>query len=401
MQSLAADRSQTAQQVDFRYPENWVLVARTVAALSVMLCIAHAGLVLIPMVTRRTGSAASLLSWSTLGVLLGVVVAGLVVGVVANLFPTIRVSEQGLGISELTGWRYIPWKQISVLRVMELRDTNRYVLLVPFSGKTKPATPSLLFSVLPPVLGASGWGGQGLLLTSDIKDFDNLVKLIVTHMMQASGQNPNSTPLEAYVDEGALMPIAQLFLEPETELARIASNTNTSTNIYGVSEEETEPPVTWNTVLKRQALIAAVPVAVLASDVLMRNHQRPFVLDHIIWAVLLFALGVAELPFVAMLVRAVGELMVGSGQFNRTVWAYLELQVPRAFLVAAGGALLSLGLPPFFTQVFWFAGIVITTYLAVRYVQRLYYMPATHTLLSGLGTFIFQLSLLALYIGVR
>jgi hypothetical protein len=37
----------------------------------------------------------------------------------------------------------------------------------------------------------------------------------------------------------------------------------------------------------------------------------------------------------------------------------------------------------------------------IRYVMRLYYMPATHTLLAGLGTFIFQFMLLALYIGVR
>jgi len=58
-------------------------------------------------------------------------------------------------------------------------------------------------------------------------------------------------------------------------------------------------------------------------------------------------------------------------------------------------------MPAFFTQALWFAGISLTTYLTVRFVQRLYYMPLSHTLLAVVGTFIFQFSLLALYFGVR
>jgi hypothetical protein len=133
----------------------------------------------------------------------------------------------------------------------------------------------------------------------------------------------------------------------------------------------------------------------------MHNYERPFMFVHIIWALILFGLGVLELPFVAALTRAVGELMVGHGLFNRTVWAYLELQVPRVFLIAAGGSLLALGLPAFFTEALWLAGIAVTTFLTVRYVMRVYYMPITHTLLAGLGTFIFQFMLFALYMGVR
>ena len=93
--------------------------------------------------------------------------------------------------------------------------------------------------------------------------------------------------------------------------------------------------------------------------------------------------------------------MVGSGQLYRTAWGYLELQVPRIVLVMTGGTLLAVGLPVIFTQAFWLAGIVLTTLLTVRYVQRLYFMPISHTLLAGLGTFIYQFMLLALYFGVR
>jgi hypothetical protein len=275
------------------------------------------------------------------------------------------------------------------------------VVLIPFTGQTKPSTPAPMLDWLPALLGAAGWGGRGLLLTSDMKDFEKLLQLIVSYMVQASGQNPTSTPLEAYVDEDALMPIPQLILDPEAEIARIASNPAGRTELYGVSNEEVEKPVPWRKVLKRQVFIALVPVFVLMSDVLMRHQERSLMWEHFAWAIGLFVLGLAELPFVATLVRVVGELMVGSGQFYRTAWGYLELQVPRIVLIMTGGVLLAVGLPAFFTQLLWFTGIALTTFLTIRYVQRLYYMPLSHSLLAGLGTLIYQFMLLALYFGVR
>jgi hypothetical protein len=254
---------------------------------------------------------------------------------------------------------------------------------------------------LPALMGATGRGGHGVLVTSDMKNFDRLLQLVVSYLVQASGQNPNSVPLEAYVDEDAVMPIAQLFLAPEAEIVRIASSPNSKAELYGVSSEEADPPVAWPPVLKRQMLIALVPVFLLLSDVLMRHNERAFVWQHAAWALFMLALGIAELPFVGMLVRAVGELMVGSGQFSRAVSAYLELQVPRAILIMAGAALVGLGVPAFFAEALWLAGIVLTTFLTVRFVQRLYYMPFSHTLLAALGTFIFQFLSLALYFGVR
>jgi hypothetical protein len=93
--------------------------------------------------------------------------------------------------------------------------------------------------------------------------------------------------------------------------------------------------------------------------------------------------------------------MVGSGRFSRATNAYLELQMPRAVLVVVGAALLGAGAPALLTQALWFAGIVLTTLFLTRFTQRLYYIPLTHTLLAAIGAFIFQLSLLALYVGVR
>jgi hypothetical protein len=401
MQSLAAELQQSAQQGEFQYPRNWTLVVNTFSALLVMLSLAHAGLVLIPMVTAQGNSLTSLLNWATLGVVLGIAGASVVAAFLTNLFPTIQVTPQGLGVAEAMGWRYIPWKQISVLRVMEVRNHKRYVVLIPFTGKTKPATPAPMLGWLPALLGASGRGGHGVVITSDMKNFDRLLQLVVSYLVQTSGQNPNSVPLEAYVDEDSVMPIAQLFLDPDAEIVRVAASSNSKSDLYSVSSEETDVPVAWLPVLRRQLLITLVPAFLLLSDVLMRHNERPFVWQHAAWVLFMVALGMAELPFVGMLVRAVGELMVGSGQFSRAIWAYLELQVPRAILIMVGAALVGLGLPAFVAEALWFAGIVLTTFLTVRFVQRLYYMPLSHTLLAAMGTFIFQFLSLALYFGVR
>jgi hypothetical protein len=400
MQSLAAELQQSAVQGEYEYPQNWMLVARTLAPLLVMLSLAHAALVLIPLAASTPNRLNALFSWTTLGLALSVAAASLVAAILLNLFPTIQITAQGLGVSELLGWRVIPWKQISVLRVMELHNRSRYVVLIPFTGRTKPATPAPMLRWLPALVGATGRGGRGVLITSDIKNFDRLMQLVISYLVQSSGQNSNLVPLEAFVDEDSVMPIAQLLFDPEAEIVRMSNNPKGKAELYGVSSEDTDPPVAWPPVLKRQLLIALVPVFVLLSDVLSRSDSL-FAWQYLAWAVLMLGLGIAELPFVGMLVRAVGELMVGSGEFNRTVWAYLELQLPRAALIMTGGALLAAGLPALFTEVLWFAGIVLTTFLTVRFVQRLYYMPLSHTLLAALGAFIFQFLSLALYFGVR
>jgi hypothetical protein len=318
----------------------------------------------------------------------------------------LKITPEGLGVAELTGWRTIPWKQIEVLRVMELGGRvakGRYLVMVPFKGKTSPASPAPMLKWIPALLGASREGERGVMITSDIKNFERLLQLIVSYLVQATGGNTNNVVVESFVDEEVTMNTAQLLLDPEAALERQSRYTVTTEtpDPYGVMETDTDPPVIWSRMLLRQLPFAILPPLMLLIEVFARGGDRPLLAVQSVIAVVLLALGVAELPFVAYLIQVVGELMVGGGKFKRSVWAYAELQLPRALALVLGLSLLGIGLPTGFAQALWLAGIAVTTLLTTRYVQKLYYMPLTHTVLAAIGTLIYQLLVLALYFWVR
>lgn len=406
LRSLGSELQQAALQSTFDYTDTRTTVVKTVAALLVMLSIAHAGLTLIPMASKGGTLASVLISWQALGLLLEIATASFVAAVIVNLFPTIRVNPQGLGVAEVTGWRVIPWSQLGVIRVMELNGLvlkGKYLVMIPFTGKTTPGTPAPMLKWIPALLGASREREQGVMLTSSIKNFERLLQLVVSYMVQAQGGNSNNVVVESYVDEQVTMNTAQLILDPNAALERLSRYTVATENPdpYAITEVDTDPPVNWSRMLVRQLPVAFLPGLVLLADVLTREGAKPFLGLHVFWAIFLTVLGVVELPFVAYLVQAVGELMVGGGKFKRAVWAYADLQMPRAATVVLGIALLSTGLPAGIAQFMWFFGICLTTVLVTRFVQKLYYMPLMHTLPAAVGVFIYQMLIFALYFGVR
>jgi hypothetical protein len=314
-----------------------------------------------------------------------------------NLFPTIRVTPQGLGISELVGWRRVSWNQVGVIRVMEMGH-DRYAVMIPFKGKTYPPTPSPVLRLIPALVGASLKKERGIIVTSHISGFERMIQMMVSYMAQAAGQ---SVPrVELFVDETAVMPHAQLVLSPEDAIIRMARQTKTA-DIYGMpAEDESEPEIVWKNVLRRQLLLAAPTALLLFVSVATRGWGAGITPGHVFWGIVLVAFGVAELPFTAKLIQTVGDMVVGSGQFRRSLNAYLELQVPRAMLVMLGVTLVSMGLPMSVAEVCWLAGIGITTWLTTRFVQRLYLVPMSGAIMVSLGTLIFQVILLAMYYGL-
>ena len=75
--------------------------------------------------------------------------------------------------------------------------------------------------------------------------------------------------------------------------------------------------------------------------------------------------------------------------------------MPRVVMISIGLVLVSLGLPLGAAEACWLAGIGLTTLLTVRFVQRVYYISATQTILAAVGSLIFQVALLVLFLSVN
>lgn len=399
LQSLAAELHQAALQGVFTYPQALLIAARVVAGLLLVVALVQVGLTVRDAVVTPGFGMVNLLSLDMLAAVTGLMLASVASAFIFNMLSSLQVTPQGLGVQELFGWRRIAWKEIGVLRVMELPGSGRYVVMIPFKKGAKTGGPGPMLSLIPRLLGAAQKGERGVVITSDLKNFERLLQLIVSYLAQAAGQtNPQ---IETLVDEEVTMPVAQLLFAPDAALARLTRSSRQTEDFYGVTVADPEPHLAWSKLLPVQALIAVGPALVMLADLMVRNNERPMMTIHVIWLVGLIVLGVAELPFVARMAQGVGDLMVGSGQFKRSVLAYMEMQAPRAILVFLAAAVVGAGLPAVIGQGLWLVGIILTTILVTRYVQKLYYLPVTPALLATVATFIYQASVLALYFAVR
>jgi hypothetical protein len=218
-------------------------------------------------------------------------------------------------------------------------------------------------------------------------------------MSQAAGQAVPA--IEAFVDEERVMPRAQLLFDANAALGRMAKSAEDDIDRYGIQTVDDGPALVWPQVISRQLLVAAAPALFMFISMLTRSDQRQVAQGIEIWILVMLAFGVLELPFIAKLSQTVGDMTVGVGQFRRSVKAYEELQIPRALLIMGGVALLGTGVPSHLAQGLWLIGIVVTAFLATRFVQRLYSISLVPALLVTVGTVIFQATLFALYFGLR
>jgi hypothetical protein len=401
--------AEQAQPGVFQYPANWTLTTRALAAVLVLLSLLHVVLAVPPMFRPYPypPTPVGVVMWTVIGLAMSMAATWFLAALLVNVVPRLEIRPEGLGVRELFFTRIIPWEQIGVLRAMEMKNKDRYVVFVPFTGATEPSRfPAPMLAIIPALAGASAKGERGVLFTSDVKGFNELMQGILTQVVRAPGRGPNAR-VEAFLEEGAVMPLVQLLLDPLSAIQRLTRSERRpeespgEMNLYSINDRESLEPIAWKSVMLRQLPIAAMPALLLLADVFSRNFYRPSVPSYVIWAFFLLLLGLGELPFIAMVMQSLGEMMVGSGRLDRAIAGYMELQTPRALTIVLGAALLGVGLPVMLTQAFWFAGIMLTTFLVARFVQSMYFLPSTPTMIAAVAAFIYQASILGLYYGIR
>src|SRR5688572_13472657 len=179
LQSLAAELHQATLQGIFEYPPTWTRIARTFAVILVALGAFHVAMVAIPLIRSEGSLVGAIFNWRMLGALVGAGLAFFVASLIANIFQRIQVTSQGLGVQGITGWLRIPWKNIEALRVMEIPGSERYMVMIPFKGKTIPPYPAPMLRLIPLLVGASNAKEQGIVITSDLLQFERLLQLII------------------------------------------------------------------------------------------------------------------------------------------------------------------------------------------------------------------------------
>ena len=129
-----------------------------------------------------------------------------------GLGSDIELTPEHLKVRYAGRWRKVRWEQVSLVRTVEL-STERLIVLVQINGWGLTA----LHRVYSLLLGA-GWH-KGVIITSDIKDFNNLVQYLVYYKSQTITPTPTETdtaqnPAALFVQDGFVSPVLQGVLEP-------------------------------------------------------------------------------------------------------------------------------------------------------------------------------------------
>src|SRR3954452_5202795 len=118
LQALAAELHSSSTQGLFEYPRNWVLIAKVCGVVLI------AGTILrLLLLVKATLEAAGrhvpveyvgVTPWQLAAAVVCMFLAIAVAALLVSLFPSIRISPQGLGISQLLGWRRVAWSQVGM-----------------------------------------------------------------------------------------------------------------------------------------------------------------------------------------------------------------------------------------------------------------------------------------------
>ena len=329
------------------------------------------------------------------GVAVGVIATALALlisliagALIADALPSFEIRAAGLAVTECVRWRVLPWQRITRLHSLTLPG-DRYLIFVEYAGT--PLSPEHLVYGLLAGLGRK----NGVFYTSDIHDFEDLTRAILDGRMRATP----GVRVEDLLVEGVAMPVVQMGLDPLATMERVAG-------FDQVVEGDTlrsasQRPATPRARLVRMQLgLALVPVALFWVDNLV-NGNVPF-LSGDTWSLLtgtlgLLALGMLELPFVALAIQALGESTVGSGEQQAALDTYPYLEMPRVLAFVVLFALTVVKFPFFLTFLVWIAAIAWVSYLTLLFTQRLYEIPQKQAYLAAGAAALVQFLVLIAY----
>jgi hypothetical protein len=270
---------------------------------------------------------------------------------VTLFLPDLAMTDDGLAVRTLFGWRVMPWAAVAAVRTIPFERSSRKLVLVQGRGGRG-------ISWLPLVSACLGAGFKpGILFTSDIRDFEPLVNRLRQEVALAAP--------EAVLDDRFFSLPARLVFEPVPTLD----------GLVGQSRDED-----WAMANLAQParVMAAVTAGLLLIQVLM------LILKGGAWwkPVALVGLGAVEWAAGALYFYALGAFLPGEVELYQGARLYPYAQIPRALLALPMAMLVAAGLP-FLASMVGLAAIVWAVILTAVLVQQVYRLPSILPAMAG------------------
>ena len=273
------------------------------------------------------------------------------VALVFLFLPDLAMTDDGLAVRTLFGWRVMPWAAVATVRTIPFDRSSRKLVLVQGGGGRSISWLHLVSACL-------GAGFKpGILFTSAIRDFEPLLARLRQEVAQAA-------PEAAFDDQFYSLP-AHLAFEPLPTLD-------------GLAERSRQEDWTLPTMAQPARAMAAVTAGLLLVQLLLLVFRGGA------WwkPVALVGLGAVEWAAGALYFYALGAFLPGEVELGQGARLYPFPQIPRAVLALPMAMLVVAGLS-FLATMVGLAAIVWAVILTAMLLQQTYRLPSILPAMAG------------------
>ena len=355
------------------------------------------------------------LLWWMIKSIIGLLIALVFITFYNNLLPSLRVLDDHLEVRYATRWLQLPWTAVSKIRSAEFADGKWFVVLIEAEeGFLKPI--HNLYSLL---FGSTG--GPGVIVTSDIKGFEDLIKDVLAHRIDRyapvrssiGATAPGSILGSVLVEDYFAAPL-KVALEPRLSMGRLTGvneggvvpetpDENALEDVKEVAPPPERLPITRGQAIGAAAILAAFPALIYLVDALIFGPYllatATTALQLFFNALTLFAMALAEPLIAAGVIFAVGEILTGRSDralLTQELQAYPFVQLPRTLALTVALTLL-VAHAGWLAILIWIGSVVWGAYLSVLFTMRLYPLKIDRAILGGVATLVYGWLIILIY----
>jgi hypothetical protein len=300
-----------------------------------------------------------------------------------NLLPDIEARGEGLAIRNFRRWVVVPWAAIRAIKVTELSEESRIVLIQAAGLPASSRLASLIYE---------GSFAPGVLVTSAITNFEQVLQRVVLEVSRY--QSERGAPADK--------PIFQSDARSNLLLLSFRAGPTIDTLVAEARDDDTTKLLDTRRMLRAagtMAWLALPPALLLLFDRAIQQGILPNG-SLIGGMIVLFLLGLLEWPLTALALQMLDDMTGGGEEGYRSFYLYPTIQLPRLLPLFVALLMVLLGVP-FLPVLLWLGAIVWSFLLAAGLAEALYDWRGGQLFAGGLIPVVFQLLILLAYLVVN